>query len=409
MLTPYDEFPVHQASRPFSHIPSTDYSWDDGYFFAVYQPELGIWLQTGMRVNPNADMIGGYAVFVQDNKQFTLRMNRCWRREFDLKIGPLRYEVLEPLKKWRLVLEANDSGLEFDVIWEGASPPMLEDHHVATNRGRRTTDQSRYSQPGTGAGRIHFRGSELSLDPKTWGASRDHSWGLYAERPPLGPLQKWLPPRNMSGKRRALRFWSVFTTELFSGFYHTHEDEDGQQLRNEGDVFATPFEGKLYRRGDDTPVRLVAYDLDMDFRPGTRVLHKARVRLTDDAGGIWVQEYEVPSMPWTPRMIGYSPGSWKDGGNFFTYHGSEELAMEWDDLMDISIQPMPPVVYGEGGDAAQDTFGVRAAADKPQTGTTVNAICRTTSPDGETSVGSAHLDFAVTGAYHPAGIAADLP
>lgn len=34
MLTPYDEFPVHQAPYTFSHIPSTDYNWDDGYWFA---------------------------------------------------------------------------------------------------------------------------------------------------------------------------------------------------------------------------------------------------------------------------------------------------------------------------------------------------------------------------------------
>jgi hypothetical protein len=408
MLTPYDEFPVHQASRPFSYIPSTDYNWDDGYFFAVYLPDPGIWLQTGMRINANADMIGGYAVFVQGNKQFTLRLNRCWRREFDLKIGPLRYEVIEPLKTWRLVLEPNESGLEFDVTWTGASPAVLEEHHVATNRGRRTTDQSRYAQAGNGSGSIAFRGQTVALCPEEWGASRDHSWGLYAERPPLGPMQKWLPPRDMPGKRRALRFWSVFTTELFSGFYHTHEDENGSQMHI-NDVFATPFEGTMYRKGDDRPIVLKAYDLDMEFRPGTRVLKTARCRLTDDAGGIWEQEYTVPSMPWTPRMIGYSPGSWKDGGNFFTYHGSEELAMEWDDLLDISVQPMAPVVYGEGGEAALDTFGVRAAPDKPQTGTTVNAVCRTTSPDGEVSMGSAHLDFAVTGAYHPAGIAADLP
>lgn len=33
LLTPYDELPVHQSSQPFSVIPSTDYGWDDGYYF----------------------------------------------------------------------------------------------------------------------------------------------------------------------------------------------------------------------------------------------------------------------------------------------------------------------------------------------------------------------------------------
>ena len=62
MLTPYDEFPVHQASRPFSHLPSTDHAWDDGYFFGVYSAEAKLFLFTGMRVNANADVIGGTQV-----------------------------------------------------------------------------------------------------------------------------------------------------------------------------------------------------------------------------------------------------------------------------------------------------------------------------------------------------------
>ena len=37
MLSQYDEYPVHQAPRPFAHIPSTDYSWDEGYYFGVFR------------------------------------------------------------------------------------------------------------------------------------------------------------------------------------------------------------------------------------------------------------------------------------------------------------------------------------------------------------------------------------
>jgi hypothetical protein len=99
MLTPYDEFPVHQASRPFSHIPSTDYSWDDGYWFGVFSPDEKIFLGTGARVNPNTDMIGGYAFFNNNGVHSTTRFNRTWRGNFDTAIGPWRLEFVEPLKK----------------------------------------------------------------------------------------------------------------------------------------------------------------------------------------------------------------------------------------------------------------------------------------------------------------------
>ena len=82
MLTPYDEFPVHQAPHPFSYIPSTDYNWDDGYWFGVFSPDDKVFLGTYMRVNPNSDMIGGCALINVAGRQFTVRFSRCWRRNF---------------------------------------------------------------------------------------------------------------------------------------------------------------------------------------------------------------------------------------------------------------------------------------------------------------------------------------
>src|SRR5574337_1063165 len=121
LLTPYDEFPVHQSAYPFSYIPSTDYNWDDGYYFGVINPDEQVFLATGFRVNPNSDMIGGYALLNVAGQQHTVRFNRCWRRDFNLRIGPYRVEILEPLRRLRLVREENESGQSFDIIWEGAA------------------------------------------------------------------------------------------------------------------------------------------------------------------------------------------------------------------------------------------------------------------------------------------------
>ena len=119
MLTPYDEFPVHQSSRPFSEIPSTDYNWDDGYWFAIFNPEEKIFVGVGARVNPNTDMFGGYAFVNIAGIQRTVRFSRVWRPNFELSIGPLHIRFTEPLKKIQLTLEPNDSGIEFDFLCEG--------------------------------------------------------------------------------------------------------------------------------------------------------------------------------------------------------------------------------------------------------------------------------------------------
>lgn len=399
MLTPYDEFPVHQSSRPFSYIPSTDYNWDDGYYFGVFSPAEGVHLATGARINPNSDMIGGYALLNVHGHQTTLRFNRCWRRNFNIEIGPWKVEFVELLKRIRLTLGANDSGMEFDLMWEGTSPPILEKHHVATNRGRRTTDQSRYSQPGTATGWIKLGERLWQVEPHGWHGARDHSWGLYAERPPLSPLPSLLPPRDIdAGPKRALRFWTCFRSEPFSGFWHVHETPGGEQTEM-NDVFGTPFGGTLYRGWDEPPVELVSLKHDIVVDPETLMLRQADIELTDRDGGVWLQRFEPAAPPWVVQTMGYHPGSWKDGGTFFTYHGSEELAIEWD-AFDFATQPTPYTPYEVSGEAAATTFGEGA-----HRGTTVQGpeyLCRvtTTAPDGTRGIGAGQVEFFLNGKHH---------
>jgi hypothetical protein len=402
MLTPYDEFPVHQAPYPFSYVPSTDYSWDDGYYFGVFSAAERVFLAIGLRVNPNTDMVGGYALFNWAGRQYTVRFSRCWRRDFALRVGPFSMEFVEPLRKIRLLLARNESDLEFDLLWEGSSPAYLEDHHVSTNRGRRTTDQTRYSQPGTASGSIRFRDRTFKVEPTGWNGSRDHSWGLYAERPPLSPQRSLLPPKQIEGPQRALRLWTVFRSEPFSGFYHLHETADGVQVKM-NDVFGTPFGGKLFRGWSQGAITLAAGRHELEFEPGTRTLARGRLFLIDEAGGEWRQEICVASPPWIPMTMGYTPGSWKDGGTFSTYHGSEELAFEWDEF-DFSRQPVLYTPYQVSGAAARDEFGLGLMYDKPIHGIEYLCEITTIAPDGTRGTGAGQVEFFVNGPYRPYGL-----
>lgn len=399
VLTPYDEFPVHQSAYPFSYVPSTDYNWDDGYYFGVINPDEKVFLATGFRVNPNSDMIGGYALLNVAGQQHTVRFNRCWRRDFNLRIGPFRLEILEPLRRLRLVLEENESGQSFDVIWEGAAPPYLEQHHTAENRGRRTTDQSRYSQPGFCSGFIALRGRRWEVYPESWSGTRDHSWGLYAERPPLGPDRKWLPPPQNIGPARALRFWTVFRTGEYSGFYHLHEDADGRQLKM-NDVFGTPFGGQMFKSWSGEAIELIAGRHQLELHPGTPLLKKGTVFLTDSKGNEWRQEFDAPAPPWVVMTMGYHQGSWKDGGNFFTYHGSEELALEWDEF-DFSKQPVLYTPYG--GSDVSDKFGIHKTFAEPIYGVEYGTRVTTYAPDGTSGRGAGQLEFFINPPYRPLG------
>lgn len=404
MLTPYDEFPVHQAPHSFSHIPSTDYAWDDGYWFGVFNADEKLFLGTYMRVNPNTDMIGGCALLNVAGYQITVRFNRCWRRNFALEVGPYRMTIEEPLKRIRLEMADHGSGLSFDLVWEGTSPAFLEEHHTATYRGRRTTDQTRYSQPGKCRGWIKFRDRSWQVEPDNWSGSRDHSWGLYASRPPLSPSPALLPPpANDDGPKRALRFWTCFRTEPFSGFYHVHETAQGVQCKM-NDVFGTPFDGRIFRGWGEEDIELASGRHEMDFIPGTRILKQARFFLTDTQGREWRQIFDIETPPWIVQPMGAFPGSWKDGGTFFTYHGSEELALEWDEG-DYSVQPFEYTPYAVSGAAAAEGFNTGTSIGNMVHGPEYLARVTTHAPDGSISTGAAQVELFINGPYAPYGFA----
>lgn len=161
MLTPYDEFPVHQTPYPFSRAPAGGYSFDDGYYFGVFSPEREVFLFQGMRVNPNNDMIGGYAGVMFGGTQYTVRFKRPWRQQFATAIGPYSDEFLEPFRTIRLLLGDNESELRFDLRWLATAPAFEEGHHYATSYGRTTTDQTRYSQSGTAAASLCLTVSQM--------------------------------------------------------------------------------------------------------------------------------------------------------------------------------------------------------------------------------------------------------
>lgn len=384
MLTKYDEFPVHQSPYPFSRIPITDYSFDDGFYFGFFCPDEKLFLFAGMRVNPNADMIGGYAGVMREGVQYTVRMKRPWSPRHETVIGPYSLDVVEAFTDLHLALGANDSELSFDLHWLGAGPPFTEAHHFATNRQRVTTDQTRYTQPGRASGWIEFAGRRFEVHPDRWYASRDHSWGLYYERTPLAPDRRWMRPRER-GQRRSLRLWTVFATPTTAGFFSVHEAADGSR-GGLNDTFGTPFEGYITPDGTEV-VELVDIAHRAEFEPGSRVMRTVGAELTDANGDIWAIDHVAAQPPWYPQTIGYDAGSWRDGGSMYTYAGTDEPVLEFDEF-DLSSQPFDFATH-DGREL------------KDRTGLEYLVSVQVTAPDGTTASGAGQTELFVWSDYEP--------
>jgi hypothetical protein len=388
VLSPYDELPVHQTSRPLSVVADTSTGFDDGYYFGAFSAVDETFCFQGLRISPNTDVIGGYVGLQRGGRQRTVRFSRTWRDECETSVGPYRITVVVPYRHLRLELAPNESGLSCELDWYGSAPAYLEAHHLATNRGRPTTDQSRYSQSGTVTGWIDLDGERIDVGSPNWYGSRDHSWGVYFERPPLAPAASLLPPPAPEGVRRALRFWTLFGSGEASGFYAIHEDADGRQVPM-NDTFGTPFEGRLSIGWDDETYELTAGRCDIELVPGTRLLHSARVTLLDSAGAQWVQEVRAACLPWVTSTIGYQAGSWLDGGSMRTYHGPG-VSVDFDDI-DISVQPFDHRQHD--GTLQRGLIGKEYLVHT-----------RTIAPDGREWVGAGQTELFLDGPYEPLGL-----
>ncbi|MGH7803874.1 MAG: hypothetical protein ACREQJ_05960, partial [Candidatus Binatia bacterium] len=96
-------------------------------------------------------------------------------------VGPLTYEIVEPLQKVRFRLAENDIlPLTFDVTFEKRMPPFFEDRHIQRDGDgfRVVSDVIRYHQAGTVSGWVKVARERHEIRPEEWFAFRDHSWGV---------------------------------------------------------------------------------------------------------------------------------------------------------------------------------------------------------------------------------------
>jgi hypothetical protein len=175
-----DEGFGHQIPDTFAIVGSSDPSWTEKVCAMAAARDGSLQLGFGLGKYANRNVMDAYAGLSRGVEQVTVRASR--RLASDLEhtvIGPIRYEVLEPMRVVRFVLEPNDTQpVAFDWTFEAAVPPFLEDrtHHRAGYRV--SADLVRYHQTGVASGWVEIDGDRTELTPDAWVSTRDHSWGV---------------------------------------------------------------------------------------------------------------------------------------------------------------------------------------------------------------------------------------
>jgi len=292
-LGPADERFDHQIADTFATIGVSDPSWTEKVCAMAARRDGGLQLAFGMGKYTNRNVLDGYAGLSRGPEQVTVRASRRLFPGFDdATVGPIRYEVLEPMKKVRLALDPNPcQPLAFDWVYEAALPPATEERtHQRVPLGYRVSaDLVRYHQMGTASGWVEIDGVREEIDPDQWVSTRDHSWGVRydvgtppTDVDPFNPVAEmdfrmiWCPVlmTDPDGTR-----WGLFMHLIeASGFGHQRRTVIGAVEHGDG---------RVERMADIRP--------DLAFDPDNRRLLGGQVSVTLEDGSERSFRLEVPT------------------------------------------------------------------------------------------------------------------
>ena len=295
-LSSWDDYPVHQASEFIAHVATSDRNFYDRYYFNAFDTS-GKWMAVfGLGQYPNLGVTDAFVTVRVGDEQHLVRSSKPLVDRADISVGPLRVEVIEPLKKLRFIVEPTEHTVAMDMIWEGVGPAIAEPNQYIRSMGRVTFDTQRLAQMGSWSGALHVNGTDLNVDPATSWGSRDRSWGVrpVGEREPdgirlnvqsIGGMWTYFPMRfedhsiyyicseNANGERSLVqneRVWLDGRIEQLGRSEHEHHFVDGMRLLSHS-VITFPEAGIEIKCESLLPNFLAVgtgYGLDADWRHG---------------------------------------------------------------------------------------------------------------------------------------------
>ncbi len=344
MLTKGDEYPLHQTPEPIA-FSGSDRNFYDRYFFCGYRPDGSGYFAVAFGVYPHLNVADAHFSVLRDGTQHCLHASRILNMErMELSVGPIRIEVIEPLRTLRVIVEDHE-GLSADLIFEGRSGPVQEPRFTRRQGARMLMDVTRFTVNCRVSGWVDVDGKRDVYDDSF--GTRDRSWGVRpigaADAQPVVPMAMpqfyWL--------------WAPTNFPNLSLYAHVNEDAAGKAWNERA---ALALDGAA--QGD--LLHLENGRFAVDWAPGKRHAAAARLEVRDASGRDHLVSWK-PIETFQMKGLGYGHPEWGHG------HWKGESAVAREDFRPADLDPLLlphlhiqaiAVARHEGGGAASDGIGI---------------------------------------------------
>jgi hypothetical protein len=308
VLTPFDDYPIHQTPEPVAQPASGDRNVYDRYFFNGYRADGELYFAAAWGLYPNRSVMDASFSVIRGGEQISVHASRRAPTDrVDMAVAPVNVEVLEPMRRLRLTVGPNDSGVEADLVFTNTTTALEEPRFTRHSGSRVVMDYTRLTQFGVWEGWVVVDGERIVVSPAEVVGSRDRSWGIRG----VGERDAGAPGTELP---QFFWLWSPLTFDDACVHFDVQEDADGRRWHWNGEVAPV---------GGTTSERAVAVDHEISWKSGTRRAEHAAISLTMMDGTVHRVELE-PIIDFQMLGIGYLHPEWGHG----TWKGEHEVGVE---------------------------------------------------------------------------------
>ncbi|GAA5156155.1 hypothetical protein GCM10023321_31290 [Pseudonocardia eucalypti] len=309
MLIPFDDYPVHQTALPLAQSGGGNPDHYDRFWFNGYTEDF--YFAVALGSYPNRGVIdGAFAVVHRGEQRSVFASGRAPVDRARTEVGPIRIEIVEPMRVNRVRVSAPEHGLEADLTFRSRTPAHEEPRQTRYAGARLNMDVTRATSLGSWTGEIKVDGEPVAL-PDTWFGTKDRSWGVR-------PVGLPAPAAPEPSAAQFFFLWAPLNFDDCALHYMVFEDAEGVPWAETG--ARLPLIGPDDPVTDASGVRELAARHAIRWAPGTRRAASAALRLAGDDDPVQLE----PLLTFRMRGAGYFHPTWGHG----LWHGEAVTGAE---------------------------------------------------------------------------------